>query len=73
MNITEFNGTTICVLAAKDKLSDCPEGSYAVIEDSDFYVVMLVIGNDGWTIHPNLLPTLEDAFDLIAERRELLV
>ncbi|WP_264642470.1 hypothetical protein [Candidatus Symbiopectobacterium sp. NZEC127] len=73
MKITEFNGTRICVLADNDKLTQCPEGSYAVIEDSGFYVSLLVIGSEAWTIHPDLLPTLEDALDLIAERRGLFV
>ncbi|MCW2474106.1 hypothetical protein [Candidatus Symbiopectobacterium sp. NZEC151] len=70
---TDFQGTTICVLASNDKLILCPEGFYAVIEDSGFYVVLLVTGNDAWTIHPDLVFTLEDALDIIAERRGLLL
>ncbi|WP_264628154.1 hypothetical protein [Candidatus Symbiopectobacterium sp. NZEC135] len=44
-----------------------------MIEDSGFYVVLLVTGNDAWTIHPDLVFTLEDALDIIAERRGLLL
>ncbi|MCW2484996.1 hypothetical protein J5069_03700 [Candidatus Symbiopectobacterium sp. NZEC127] len=73
MKITEFNGTRICVLADNDKLTQCPECSYAVIEDSGFYVSLFVIGGEAWTIHRDLLSTLEDALDLIAERRGLFV
>ncbi len=69
MKITEFNGTRICGLADNDKLIQCPECSYAVIEDSGFYVSLFVIGGEAWTIHRDLLSTLEDALDLIAERR----
>lgn len=46
MRIVNYCGTTICVLADDDKLAHCPEGSYAVIDDSGFYVVMLVMGNE---------------------------
>lgn len=72
MKITEFNGTRICVLADNDKLTQCPEGPYSVIEDSGCYVALLVMGNEEWVIHPDLSPTLEDALDLIAERRRLI-
>lgn len=73
MKITAFNDTTICVLAANDVLRDCPEGSYAVIEDAGYYIVMLVMGNDAWTIHPDPVLTLEDALDIIAKRRGIFV
>ncbi|MBG6241341.1 MAG: hypothetical protein EKE20_05000 [Candidatus Symbiopectobacterium sp. Dall1.0] len=73
MKITEFNGTRICVLADNDKLTQCPQGSYAVIEDSGFYVSLLVMGNEALTIHHDPVFTLEDALDIIAERRGLFV
>lgn len=73
MIITEFHDTKICVLAPDDKFENCPEGSYAIIEDSGFYVTMLVIGNNAWTIHSNPVATLEDALDIIADRRQIFV
>lgn len=61
MNITEFNGTKICLLDDSDKATDCPCGSYAVIEDSGFDIVVLVMGDDFWAIHSDPVFTLEDA------------
>ncbi|WP_232487470.1 hypothetical protein [Pectobacterium parmentieri] len=66
---TDYQGTTICVLDENDKLADCPEGSYAVIEDSGFYVVLLVMGTtpgpsvliwySRWKMRSTLLPSDE--------------
>ncbi|MEI7252095.1 hypothetical protein [Pectobacterium versatile] len=41
METITYNGTIICVLDDSDMLTDCPLGSYAVIEDSGFYVAVL--------------------------------
>ncbi|MFP9227625.1 hypothetical protein A0E43_00530 [Pectobacterium cacticida] len=69
MRKIDYNGTTICVLDNSDMLTDCPIGSYAVIEDSGFYVAVRVGDTDAPAIHIDPVPTLEDALDIIA--REL--
>lgn len=72
MRRIDYHGTTICVLDDNDMLTDCPVGSYAVIEDSGFYVVVLIEEKSAPTIHTDPVPTLEDALDIIAERLGLL-
>ncbi|AUH00841.1 hypothetical protein CWC46_14105 [Prodigiosinella confusarubida] len=68
MKTIDYHGTTICVLDDNDMLTDCPIGSYAVIEDSGFYVAVRVDEKDAPTIHTDPVPTLEDALDIIAEQ-----
>ncbi len=68
METINYNGTTICVLEDSDMLTDCPVGSYAVIEDSGFYVAVRVGESDAPAIHIDPEPTLEDALDIIAGR-----
>ncbi|WP_236840207.1 hypothetical protein [Brenneria goodwinii] len=45
-----------------------PVGSYAVIEDSGFYIVVHVGEKDAPAIHIDPVSTLEDALDIIAGR-----
>ncbi|MFJ5472785.1 hypothetical protein [Pectobacterium carotovorum] len=68
MRQIDYNGTTICVLDDSDMLTDCPIGSYAVIEDSGHYVAVHVGETDAPAIHIDPVPTLEDALDIIAGR-----
>ncbi|MEI7143232.1 hypothetical protein WCT84_06540 [Pectobacterium brasiliense] len=68
METINYNGTTICVLNDSDMLTDCPLGSYAVIEDSGFYVAVRVGETDAPAIHIDPIPTLEEALDIIAGR-----
>lgn len=68
METINYNGTTICVLNDSDMLTDCPLGSYAVIEDIGFYVAVRVGETDAPAIHIDPVPTLEDALDIIAGR-----
>ncbi|WP_339098664.1 hypothetical protein V6917_07415 [Pectobacterium brasiliense] len=68
METITYNGTTICVLDDSDMLTDCPVGSYAVIEDSGHYVAVRVEENNAPAIHIDPVPTLEDALDIIAGR-----
>ncbi|RLM26500.1 hypothetical protein BIY29_05425 [Brenneria alni] len=68
MNTIDYHGTTICVLDENDMLMECPAGSYAVIEDFGFYVVVRVGDKEAPAIHTDLVPTLEDALDIIAEQ-----
>ncbi|WP_174865093.1 hypothetical protein [Pectobacterium polaris] len=51
METITYNGTTICVLDDSDMLTDCPVGSYAVIEDSGHYVAVHVGEADAPAIH----------------------
>ncbi|TCV09100.1 hypothetical protein EDC54_101626 [Samsonia erythrinae] len=66
MRKIDYHGTTICVLDDSDMLTDCPVRSYAVIEDSGFYVAVRVGETDAPAIHIDPVPTLEDALDIIA-------
>ncbi|WP_165708347.1 hypothetical protein [Pectobacterium polaris] len=68
MRKIDYHGTTICILNDSDMLTDCPVNSYAVIEDSGFYVAVRVGGSDAPAIHIDPVPTLEDALDVIAGR-----
>lgn len=68
MRQIDYNGTTICVLNDSDMLTDYPVNSYAVIEDSGFYVAVRVGDTDAPAIHIDPVPTLEDALDIIAGR-----
>ncbi|AYH09436.1 hypothetical protein C5E24_06890 [Pectobacterium parmentieri] len=68
MEIINYQGTIICVLDDNDMLTDCPVGSYAVIEDSGYYVAVRVGETDAPAIHIDPVPTLEDALDIIAGR-----
>ncbi|MBQ4781228.1 hypothetical protein F9U38_11990 [Pectobacterium versatile] len=68
MRKIDYHGTTICILDDRDMLTDCPVGSYAVIEDSGFYVAVRVGETDAPAIHIDPVPTLEDALDIIAGR-----
>lgn len=68
MRVIDYHGTTICVLNENDMLTECPAGSYAVIEDSGFYVVVRVEEKEAPAIHIDPVPTLEDALDIIAGR-----
>ncbi|MBQ4775249.1 hypothetical protein [Pectobacterium versatile] len=68
MRKIDYHGTTICVLDDSDMLTDCPVGSYAVIEDSGFYVAVRVGGSDAPAIHTDPVETLESALDIIAEQ-----
>lgn len=68
MKTIEYQGTTICVLDDSNMLTDCPIGSYAVIEDSGYYVAVRVGETDAPAIHIDPVPTLEDALDIIAGR-----
>ncbi|GLY59269.1 hypothetical protein Pcaca05_01270 [Pectobacterium carotovorum subsp. carotovorum] len=49
-------------------LTDCPAGSYAVIEDSGFYVAVHVGKTDAPAIHTDPVETLECALDIIAKQ-----
>ncbi|MCU1787771.1 hypothetical protein CUU54_02720 [Pectobacterium polaris] len=68
MKTIDYHGTTVYVLDDNDMLTDCPVNSYAVIEDSGFYVAVRVGGSDAPAIHIDPVPTLEDALDIIAGR-----
>ncbi|MDY4387911.1 hypothetical protein [Pectobacterium aroidearum] len=68
MHTIDYQGTTICILDDGDMLTACPLGSYAVIEDSGFYVAVRVGDTDAPAIHIDPVPTLEDALDIIAGR-----
>ncbi|QCR04467.1 hypothetical protein EH206_09965 [Brenneria nigrifluens DSM 30175 = ATCC 13028] len=68
MKTIDYHGTTICVLEDNDMLTECPLGAYAVVEDSGFYVVVIVGETEAAAIHIDPVPTLEDALDIIAER-----
>ncbi|MEQ9944095.1 hypothetical protein ABRP58_18845 [Pectobacterium aroidearum] len=68
METITYHGTTICVLDDSDMLTDCPLGSYAVIEDSGHYVAVRIGETDAPAIHIDPVPTLEDALDIIAGR-----
>ncbi|MCL6399142.1 hypothetical protein EXT62_19975 [Pectobacterium carotovorum subsp. carotovorum] len=68
MRKIDYHGTTICILDDRDMLTDCPINSYAVIEDSGFYVAVRVGETDAPAIHIDPVPTLEDALDIIAGR-----
>ncbi|MCL6328510.1 hypothetical protein EXT51_03205 [Pectobacterium carotovorum subsp. carotovorum] len=67
MRTIDYHGTTICVLDDNDMLTDCPLGSYAVIEDSGFYVAVRIGETDASAIHIDPVSTLEDALDIIAD------
>ncbi|PWC09651.1 hypothetical protein [Brenneria corticis] len=67
MKTIDYHGATICVLDDNDMLTECPEGSYAVVEDSGFYVAVIVGKTEATAIHIDPFPTLEDALDEIAE------
>lgn len=69
MRQINHHGTTICVLDDNDMLPNVPVGAYAVIEDSGFYVAVHVNENYAPAIHTDPAPTLEDALDIIAERK----
>lgn len=68
MRVIDYHGATICVLNENDMLTECPIGSYAVIEDSGFYVAVHVGENSAPAIHIDPVPTFEDALDIIAGR-----
>ncbi|MEI7370977.1 hypothetical protein [Pectobacterium brasiliense] len=68
METIKYHGTTICILDDSDMLTDCPLGSYAVIEDSGFYVAVRVGETDAPAIHIDPMPTLEDALDVNQHR-----
>ncbi|WP_409160018.1 hypothetical protein [Pectobacterium sp. B2J-2] len=46
METINYNGTTICILDDSDILTDCPIGSFAVIEYSGNYIAVRVGEND---------------------------
>nr|UKE83667.1 hypothetical protein KXZ65_21960 [Pectobacterium sp. PL152] len=58
MRQIDYHGTTICVLDDNDMLTDCPIGSYAVIEDSGHYVAVRVGETDAPAIHIDPEPTV---------------
>ncbi|MEC5343645.1 hypothetical protein ABRZ24_13680 [Brenneria populi] len=66
MRQIDYHGATICILDKNDMLTDCPADSYAVIEDSGFYVSVCVGEKEAPAIHIDPVPTLEDALDIIA-------
>nr|WP_113865022.1 hypothetical protein [Brenneria salicis]NMN90989.1 hypothetical protein [Brenneria salicis ATCC 15712 = DSM 30166]RBP66483.1 hypothetical protein DES54_10310 [Brenneria salicis ATCC 15712 = DSM 30166]RLM32062.1 hypothetical protein BHG07_02940 [Brenneria salicis ATCC 15712 = DSM 30166] len=66
MKTTYYHGTTICILDDNDMLTACPVGSYAVIEDSGFYVAVRVGETEAPAIHTDPVETLEEALDIIA-------
>ncbi|KHN50735.1 hypothetical protein [Pectobacterium fontis] len=68
MKKIDYHGTIICVLDDNDMLTDCPVNSYAVIEDSGFYVAVRVGETHAPAIHIDPVPTLEDALDIIARK-----
>ncbi|MEC5321141.1 hypothetical protein VSX61_19735 [Brenneria populi subsp. brevivirga] len=61
-----YQGATICILGNDDALTECPVSSYAVIEDSGFYVAVRVGENDAPAIHTDPVSTLEDALGIIS-------
>ncbi|WP_233963550.1 hypothetical protein [Pectobacterium versatile] len=67
MRQIDYHGTRICILYDNDMLTACPVGSYAVIEDSGFYVAVRIGEKEAPAIHIDPVPTLEDALDIIAD------
>lgn len=68
MKTIDYHGATICILDDNDMLTACPVGSYAVIEDSGFYIAVHIGEKEAPAIHADPVPTLEDALDIIAEQ-----
>lgn len=66
MKTIAYHGTTHYILGDNDILTECPVGSYAVIEDSGFYVAVHINENDATAIHTDPVETLDDALVEIA-------
>nr|WP_263458437.1 hypothetical protein [Brenneria tiliae] len=66
MRKINYQGTTVNILDDDDMLTNCAIGSYAVIEDSGYYVAVRIEEKNAPAIHTDPFTSLEEALDEIA-------
>lgn len=72
MRKINHQGTTVNILDDDDMLTNCVIGSYAVIEDSGYYVAVRIEEKNAPAIHTDPFASLEEALDKIAAQCESL-
>lgn len=66
MRKINYQGTTVNILDDDDMLTNCAIGSYAIIEDSGYYVAVRIEEKNAPAIHTDPFTSLEGALDEIA-------